>query len=65
MICTLWTPFQAERDCKKFIPRDSLNSSLIDILFSMNLIDNEKLTFQWFSLKKMSEVFTFYVIYVI
>ena len=35
MICTLWTPFQAERDWKKIIPRDSLNSPLIYILFSM------------------------------
>ena len=34
MICTLRTPFYAERDWKKFIPRDSFNSSLY-ILFSM------------------------------
>ena len=37
MICTFWTPFQAERDWKKFIPRDSFNSPLIYILFSMFL----------------------------
>ena len=34
MICTLWTPFQTERDWKNSY-RDSLNSPLIYALFSM------------------------------
>ena len=37
MICTLWTPISGWKGMKKFIPRDSLNSPLIYILFSLTV----------------------------
>ena len=46
MICTLWTPFQAERDWQNSFPRDFLNSTLIYILFSLASIEKSLCKFE-------------------
>ena len=54
MICTLWTPFQAERNWQHSYPRDFLNSTLIYILFSLVGAHNRHVLWQCF-LEKSSK----------